>query len=354
MTRPSPIARAGTWADALSAALRPLLRFRPAPSLVTRPLIRDRIGDWIFPPRGPEAEPVVLGQRRVYILPTPAGVAFGLTILLMLVGAINYNLSLGYILTFLLAGMGVVSILHTWRNLAGIGLRSEKCRAVFAGDLARFQVVVDNPGTLTRTSLAIRWHDRTPAYFDAPANRSIDVDLSLPTQRRGLLSPGRIRISTTYPLGLFHAWALVDLDLQCLVYPRPEPGIVPLPPVQATHGDGPANGIGEEDFAGLRNYHPGDSPRRIAWKAVARTEVILTKTFSGSSAAQLWLDFADTPETAGLEARLRRLARWVIDADVAGHHYGLRLPGNELAPDSGTPHREQCLRALALFDPGRG
>src|SRR5690606_19882798 len=136
------------------------------------------------------------------------------------------------------------------------------------------------------------------------------------------------------PLGLFHAWALVDLDLQCLVYPRPEPGIVPLPPAQATRGDGLAAGSGEEDFAGLRNYHAGDSPRRIAWKAVARNDVILTKTFSGSATAQLWLDLADTPETAGLEARLRRLARWVVDADDAGLHYGLRLPGNELAPDS--------------------
>lgn len=353
MTRSPAAAGAQTPAGSLPAALRSILRLRPAAAPAGRPLIRDRIGDWIFPPRGPESEPVVLGQRRVYILPTRAGMAFGVTILLMLVGAINYNLSLGYILTFLLAGMGVVSILHTWRNLAGIGLRSGKSRAVFAGDLARFQVVVENPGNLPRISLAIQCHDRSPLHFDAPANRSTEIELTLPTRRRGLLSPGRIRISTTYPLGLFHAWALVDLDLQCLVYPRPEPGVVPLPPTQASRGSGLATGSGEEDFAGLRNYHAGDSPRRIAWKAVARNDVILTKTFSGSASAQHWLDLADTPETMGLEARLRRLARWIVDADSEGHHYGLRLPGNELAPDSGTPHREQCLRALALFEPWR-
>jgi len=30
--------------------------------------------------------------------------------------------------------------------------------------------------------------------------------------------------------------------------------------------------------------------------------------------------------------------------------YGLRLPGLELAPDAGEPHRLNCLRALALYD----
>lgn len=351
MTPSRPAAVAATIPERLTAVLRSIFRARPATPKAPRLLIRDRIGDWIFPPKGPEAGPVILGQRRVYILPTRAGVTFGITILLMLVGAINYNLSLGYILTFLLAGMGVVSILHTWRNLAGIGLRSGKSGAVFAGDTARFQVVVENHGTLPRTSLAIQLRDRNPVYFDAPASQSTDVELTLPTQRRGVLSPGRLRIFTTYPLGLFHAWALVDLDMQCLVYPRPESGIVPLPPAQATRGEGLAAGGGEEDFAGLRNYHAGDSPRRIAWKAVARNDVILTKTFSGSAAAKLWLDLGDTPEAMGLEARLRRLARWVVDADDAGHHFGLRLAGTELALDAGSSHRDACLRALALFDP---
>lgn len=312
--------------------------------------LRDRIGDWIFPPKGPENGPVVLGQRRVYILPTRAGLWFGVTLLLMLVGAINYNLSLGYILTFLLAGVGVVSILHTWRNIARLSVRPGKSQAVFAGDTARFHIVVENPGTLPRISLAIQLRDRSPVYFDVPAAQSIEVELALPAERRGLLSPGRLRIFTTYPLGLFYAWALVDLDMQCLVYPRPESGIVPLPPSQPTRGEGLAAGEGEEDFSGLRNYHAGDSPRRIAWKAVARNGIFLTKTFSGSAAARLWLDLADTPEALGLEGRLSRVTRWVVDAESAGHHFGLRLAGIELGPDAGSAHRDQCLRALALLD----
>ncbi len=315
--------------------------------------VRDRIGDWIFPPRGPEPGPVVLGQRRVYILPTRGGLGFGVTLLLMLVGSINYNLSLGFILTFLLAGTGTVSMLHTWRNLAHVALRPGKSQPVFAGDLACFRISVHNPGRVPRTSLAIQLKERNAVYFDVPADADDLVETTMPATRRGLMSPGRFRIFTTYPLGLFYAWANVDLDLSCLVYPKPEPGNVALPPAQAASGEGSASGAGEDDFAGLRTYHPGDSPRRIAWKAAARSDAFLTKQFSGSAAAQLWLDFDDIPDALGLEAKLSRMARWVIESEASGLRFGLRLPLLELEPAAGSAHRDRCLQALALYQAGR-
>jgi len=311
--------------------------------------IRDRIGDWIFPPRGPEAGPVVLGQRRVYILPTRAGITFAITLLLMLVGSINYNLSLGFILTFLLAGAGIVSILHTWRNLANVALVPGKSQPVFMGELAGFVIGVRNAGRIPRMSLAIELRGEQPVYFDVGAEADCSVHASMPALERGLVNPGRFRIFTTYPLGLFHAWANVDLAASCLVYPRPEPGKVPLPPAQAASGEGGASGTGEDDFAGLRTYHPGDSPRRIAWKAVARSQVFLTKQFSGSAAAELWLDYDDVPASLGPEARLSRLTRWVIESESAGLKFGLRLPGVELEPEAGAAQRDRCLQALALY-----
>jgi uncharacterized protein (DUF58 family) len=319
--------------------------------LATRLPIRDRIGDWIFPPKGPEAGPVVLGQRRVYILPTGGGLMFGITLLLVLIGSINYNLSLGYVLVFLLAGNGMVSMLHTWRNLARISLRPGKASAVFAGELAGFRIRVENRGSLSRMSLAVQLSGQQPEYFNVAAGASKEVEAKTPAAMRGLLYPGRFRIFTTYPLGLFYAWSVVDLDMHCLIYPKPEPGNIPLPPAQASSGEGSAAGAGEEDFAGLRTFRPGDSPRRIAWKAFARSEVFLSKQFSGSAAAQLWLDFGDLPNALGLEAKLSRLARWVIESEAAGLRYGLRLPGNTYEPDSGALHRDRCLQALALFKP---
>ncbi len=208
---------------------------------------------------------------------------------------------------------------------------------------------VENPGSLPRTSLAIQLSGQQPEYFDVSAGSSQEVVARIPAAMRGLLYPGRFRILTTYPLGLFYAWAIVDLDMHCLIYPKPEPGNLSLPPAQASSGEGSASGTGEEDFAGLRTFRPGDSPRRIAWKAFARSEVFLSKQFSGSAAAELWLDFADMPNFLGLEAKLSRLARWVIESEAAGLRYGLRLPGNEYEPDSGALHRDRCLQALALF-----
>jgi uncharacterized protein (DUF58 family) len=316
--------------------------------------IRDRIGDWIFPPRGPEAGPVVLGQRRVYILPTSAGVMFAVTLALLLIGSINYNLSLGYVLTFLLAGIGVVSILHTWRNLARVALRPAKARPVFAGNSARFHMVVENPGAHQRVSLAIQLAGQSVVYFDVAPRGAQDVEAGMPAARRGVLRPGRFRIFTVYPVGLFYAWANVELELHCLVYARPEPGHVPLPPTQTASGQGGASGTGEEDFAGLRTYHPGDSPSRIAWKAFARSDVFLTKQFSGSAASELWLNLADIPEALGLEARLSRLTRWVIEAETAGLRFGLRLFGIEFGPEFGASHRDRCLQAIALYKPARG
>lgn len=312
--------------------------------------LRDRIGDWIFPPKGPEAGPVFLGQRSVYILPTGGGLMYGITILLMLTGAINYNLSLGYVLVFLLAGNGMVAMLHTWRNLARISLRPGKADPVFAGEDAVFRVQIENAGALPRVSLAIQFSEQQPVFFDIAAGESKLVAAKVPTATRGLLHPGRLRILTTYPMGLFHAWAVVDLDLHCLIYPKPEPGMIPMPKAQATSGEGPAVGSGEEDFAGLRTFHPGDSPRRIAWKVYARSEVFLSKQFFGSAAAQLWLDFSDLPDGLGVEGKLSRLTRWVMESEIAGLRYGLRLPGRELPPDSGALQRERCLQALALYE----
>jgi uncharacterized protein (DUF58 family) len=312
--------------------------------------IRDRVGDWIFPPKGPETAPVSLSQRRVYILPTNAGLLFGMTLLLMLIGSINYNLSLGYGLTFLLTGTGIVCILHTWRNLAHLLLAPGKSEPVFAGDRARFTILAKNPGRIGRYSVAIQFSDKEASYFDVGPGWEATVRIRIPATRRGLLRPGRFRIFTTYPLGLFYAWANVELDMSCLVYPAPETDFVSVPEQQASGGIGNATGKGDDDFAGLRRYYPGDSPRHIAWKAFAHTGIYTTKLFSGSAGTDLWFDLADTPESLGIERRLSRLTRWIMDASNNGRRYGLRLPDTRISLGAGDAHQARCLEALALFD----
>ena len=309
-----------------------------------------RVSNWIFPHRGPESGVVVLTQRRVYILPTGQGLLFGATLGLLLIGSINYNLSLGYVLTFLLAGLGVVTMLHTWRNLAHLALRPGRVSPVFAGEHAVFDVTLENHAAFDRVAIGVVRTDSTPAYADIPIQGAASAAIAVRAEQRGIMRLGRFRVFTTFPLGLFRAWSNIELDEHCVVYPRPEAGDPPLPAASIVSGEGGAHGRGSEDFAGLRQYHPGDSLRHVAWKAFARGDQLLTKQFGGRAGSELWLDWALVPAEFTIEQKLSRLARWLVAAEAQGESYGVRLPGREFGPGSGARHRDACLEALALFE----
>lgn len=297
----------------------------------------------------PERGPVELTQRRVYILPTRSGVLFAGALLLMLIGSINYQLSLGYILTFLLAGMGIVSILHTYRNLAHLLVSAGRVEPAFAGGAVRFHLHLDNPGKFDRVAVTASFAAAAET-FDVPGRASAAATLALPALHRGWLQLPRVTVETRFPVGLFRAWSYVQPDMKALVYPRPDDSALPLPVFIPERGDAAHAGTGSDDFAALRPYQLGDSPRHIAWKSVARDDVLLTKVFAGRGASELWLDFAALPQALDLEARLSRLTRQVLLAEEARIAYGLRLPGRELGPDLGESHCDACLKALALFD----
>jgi uncharacterized protein (DUF58 family) len=305
---------------------------------------------WLFQLRGPQGGEVVLVQRRIFILPTGSGVLFAFVLLLMLTGSINYTLSLGFILTFLLASLGISAILHTFRNLAGLRITAARTPPVFAGDTAHFRVCLHNPTRAERYSLTLRRDRRESMPVDVPAQSSIIAAAAVPAPRRGLQRPGRLTLFTRFPVGLFRAWSYIDLDTYCVVYPRPAAAGLPLPPITAGRGDGSGLAQGRDDFAGLRQYHLGDSPRHIAWKAAARGQGLLTKQFAGPASAELWLTLDAAPGHLDLEARLSQLTRWVLDAHDSGLAYGLELPGSVVPMATGEGHRDRCLEALALFE----
>jgi uncharacterized protein (DUF58 family) len=311
--------------------------------------LRRWIDTWLYQLRGPQPGPFVLGHRRVYILPTSHGYVFFLVLLLMLAGSVNYALSLGFILTFLLAGLGLNGILYTFRNLANLRIASGRTQAVFAGEVAQFALRIENPTVVNRAALETVSAAGTVYGFDVAAGAETIVPIAIPAPNRGLLAIGRVMVQTRYPLGLFRAWSYVEPSMECVVYARPEHPPAPLPLPTGDRGDGAATSVGNEDFSGLRAYHAGDSPRRIAWKADARDQGLLSKVFSGHADTHLWLDWAGLPHTLDIEARLSRLTRWVLEADAAGADYGLRMPARIIEPSTGAEHRTQCLETLALY-----
>ena len=313
--------------------------------------LKPRLAAWFYGFKPPERGAIVLGHRRVYIVPSRLGLLFGGALAILLVGSINYALSLGFALTFLLAGMGIAGMVQTARNLAQLSLRAARAEPVFAGEAAHFTLLLANAADFDRPEILVR-------HLDSGAQCTVDVGgadtvaalMAVPAERRGRLPLGRVMLETRFPLGLFRAWSYVQPDSRCLVYPRPEAGALPPPAASSQAGGARARAQGSDDFSGLRAYQPSDSPRHVAWKAAARSDDMLTKQFAGDAVAELWLNLGDLPAALGLERRLSRLSGWVLAAARGGAQYGLRIPGTEIAPGSGDAHRAACLEALALFE----
>lgn len=310
--------------------------------------LRQSIADWIFRAKAPETPPVTLVQRRIFILPTRQGYFFAGVLLVLLAASIQYQLSLGFLLTFLLAGMGGMAMLHTWRNLAHLKLRPGRCDPVFAGETAHFTVTLETPSR-TRVAIAVKRREGDPVHATVTPDGVTVVDLPVVMPRRGLVPCGRLEVFTNYPVGLFHAWSYVEFDLRALVYPRPDPaaGAPPMDSRGAAEEGIPIPG--DEEFNLLRAYRAGDPPKLIAWKALARGQGLLTKEFSAMGSAELWLEW-DAAHAADPEQRLSILCHWVLEAERFGQAYGLRLPGATLPPARGEAHRARCLEALALFE----
>ncbi len=212
--------------------------------------LKQRFRTWLFRPQISSGT-VTLNQRRIFILPTRQGFGFGLVLLLMLLGDINYNLSLGYVLTFLLATAGAMTMLHAFRNMAQLEVRAGRTDPVFSGDSAWFVFHFHNTSRLPRYQLNLRDDAGHGTTFDLPALHNTTVQLGIPAARRGWLSSGRLTLYTEFPLGLFYAWSYLQFDTRCLVYPKPAAPL-PLPASSAQLGAGKLASSGDADFAGLR------------------------------------------------------------------------------------------------------
>lgn len=307
-----------------------------------------------------DAGALLLGQRRIYILPTGPGLGFAALILVLLIGSINYNLGLGYALTFVALSCALVDMVLTWRNLAHLVLTPGRAPNVFSGQEAPFELQLANPGPRHRYAVRIDLAGvPEPRHVaDVAAGSSASVRIAVPTESRGWLAAPRLTLSTRFPLGLFRAWAYWHPDINALVYPFPEEGAPPLPQQAGGRSDGIGQ-AGSDDFAGVRAYQPGDSLRRLAWRQIARLDPndggqLATKHFEGGARDELVLDLAALPSRLDLEARLSRLTRWVLEAESRALPYAFRLGSEHYDAGNGAAHQAACLRALALYgNPGQ-
>lgn len=299
--------------------------------------------------RFPRRRTVTLTQNRIYILPTGAGAGFCVVLLLLLLLAINYENNLAYALTFLLAGIFVISIIHTYGNLAGLQVSALAGRACFRGDKAGFSLQLTAAPKRDHEQLSLRWEGGLPHLLDLTEERMTQVELACDAPERGWLNPGPLLVETRFPLGLFRAWTWLDTGLKALVYPRPV-SCAP-PPLGGGEGGAEVLGLksrGPEDFQGLARYEKGGSLHQVAWKVYARGQGLHLKQYAGTTSEDIWLDW-ETWHNGSVEEKLSGICYWVLEFHQREQPFGLRLPGLVLAPGSGEAHRLRVLKALALY-----
>lgn len=290
-----------------------------------------------------------LNPRQIYIVPTRWGLLYAVMLIGLLIGSINYTLSLGFYVTFLLASLGNVAVLHTWRNLVHLQVAILKVDPVFAGDTAEVIVKISDTKNRARYSIVASFDQNEEGIQNIAAYGMQLLALPITTSKRGLNTLPRLTLYTEFPLSLLHAWAVVENPFQALVYPAPS-GFT-QPEVKALDADTQVSSQpnkGDEDFSGHKNYQFGDSPSRIDWKASSRNIGMFTKQYSGTCSSTLWLDWDST--NGEKEARISQLTRQVIDAHAGQLTFGLKLPRSSLQPSNTDAHYHQTLTALALFD----
>jgi uncharacterized protein (DUF58 family) len=310
---------------------------------------RKRLAAWARRRQGADSLPLTLQRRRLYILPTRAGLGFLVLLLFMLIAGLNYANSLALFLTFLLSGFVLVTMQLCHRNLLGALLSAADAAPTFAHRPGNLRLTLENISTLPRFRIESGVSDDPMFATDVPAQGRQQVDLPVAAPKRGVVAIDRLRLTTTHPFGLFRTWAWVHAPLEMLVYPRPH-GSLPMP-TDSGHKTGTQSRgeTGADEWAGLRPFRDGDSPRQVDWKAYAREAPLLVKEYSAAGSELRVFHFNDL-RALDIEARLEQLARWVVDAEERGDRYGLELPGVRIAPDRGTDHRHRCLAALALYD----
>ncbi|MBX3726655.1 MAG: DUF58 domain-containing protein [Xanthomonadales bacterium] len=309
--------------------------------------LRARLARWLpTPPTGPL--PLALPRRRIYILPSRFGLVYGAALFFLLIGALNYNNNAAILLALMLGATAMASAVSAVNFLSGLKVLSFEAGEAWAGQDQACRLEVGHPGGRVRGALQLRHADRRSS--DQPAGASsVAFAWHWPATHRGQRRLGRIRLATGYPLGLFTAWCVLDVDAVAVVYPAPESPAPALPASAADAGGRARPSRGEDDWHALREFQRGDSPRDVAWKVSARHDrLLVAETRSEREAPVLRLS---TAQVAGLarEHGIARLAAWVLQAHAQDRPYALDLPGQSLPPGSGLAQRRLALTALALL-----
>jgi uncharacterized protein (DUF58 family) len=314
----------------------------------TRSWFTKRLQQWMAINIPPSVS-TTLTRRNIFILPTGNGLMFLVAAAVIFLAAINYEISLAFGLAFFMVSVFLVAMFYTFSNLHYLKINGLPTAPVFNGEVAGFQVKLSRSNRIIFESLELSFPNSAPIKIELVEQDQETVSVFIPVTHRGRFRAPRLRISSTYPLGLFRAWSVVDMNQSCVVYPQP--AHVALKQLMGTHtgaGESSLTRAGTDDFSGLRSYVVGDSLKHVSWKNVARGQGMLVKQFVDYVDDRLWLDW-DMFFGFGVEERLSRLCYCVLKLSESEVGFGLKIPGVSIPPGHGAAHRLKVLEALAFF-----
>ncbi|MFL0799904.1 MAG: DUF58 domain-containing protein [Agarilytica sp.] len=276
---------------------------------------------------------------------------FLLFVLVLWLLGTNYQNNLILALTFLLISIFIVSILHTFSNLAGLDIELKGAGNAFVGENVHFTITVNNSSTRASNGVSMCWQgsELSSSDFDCEEKSSLSVHVDMLAKRRGHINPKRLLVECEYPLGLLRCWTWLKFDAHALVYPAPIKVDLVNSSVEDDDGDGEHPVKGGEDFSAFREYQPGDPIKHIAWKLYARERGLYTKEFSHNISREIWLDFFQV-QSQDVELTLSALCYWALEFSQRDENFGLVLPGIKIAPNKGENHKARTLEALAKFE----
>ena len=292
-------------------------------------------------------------RKRIYILPTRFGLVFIIGAILMILIGASYQNNLVNLLAYFMLSLIFIAMFQTHANLTRISVANVETEGGFAGTEVVFTTTLLNESDTPRFALEAdyaklqilsRYENHQPLL----GRGTLKLRTSYRADQRGRFELKRVKLSTSYPLGLFRAWIWQVVDKSYFVYPERK-SIRPLPAPALTSETGIATtGEAGDDFHGHRRFATGDSAKHIDWKARARGRPLLVKQFTGGDTGAHELDWARLSSLSD-EDRLSQLAEWIDLIRKTKSPYSLKLPGTNVAASQGLQHSIRCLELLAAF-----
>lgn len=300
--------------------------------------------------RNPIAGEITLNQKRIFIFPTNVGWLYGALMVLFFINAINYKNNLVFMLCFLLASIFVTVILHTYNNLSGLTIKAGHSLPAFVDDMVQLPLTLVGERRF-RYGISLGFENQSKTQLAIVDKEATQAYVGFTPDKRGWIETPRLKLRSVYPLGVVRSWSWLYLEFHGIVYPKP----IQQPfRYFVSEESGPEDGevidqSGIDDFRGFKSYTPGDPLKHVAWKQYAKRGELLTKEFEETHVSAHWLDWR---ALNGLDAevRLQVLCGWVLKSHEENFEYGLRLPNQTIGLGRGDQHRDECLKALALYN----